>query len=129
MAKIDPKNHLQGSSGIHILDALPRGIFCVDRLNAKQTEILRLTCKGLRNSEIAEVVGLKERTVKGYMAQLFLIFDVTNRTELVGLFVGDKSDGFVGLSSETSYPPGKKGVESTVALDLAWRQCPHQGIG
>jgi DNA-binding CsgD family transcriptional regulator len=80
----------------------------MDRLNAKQTEILELTCKGLRNSEIAEVVGLKERTVKGYMAQLFLIFDVTNRTELVGLFVGSNVDGSVGLSSEISYPPEKR---------------------
>jgi len=56
----------------------------MDRLNTKQKEILRLACKGLRNSEIAKVIGLKERSVKAYMAQVFLIFDVTNRTEFLG---------------------------------------------
>lgn len=55
-------------------------------LNARQTDVLRFVCKGLRNREIADLMGLKERTVKGYVAQLLLIFDVTNRTELVGLF-------------------------------------------
>jgi len=64
----------------------------MDRLNGKQREILGLACKGLRNSEIAKMMGLKERTVKAYMAQLFLIFDVTNRTELVGLFVGNHGE-------------------------------------
>jgi two-component system nitrate/nitrite response regulator NarL len=58
----------------------------VKRLNARQKDVLRLVCKGLRNSEIASVIGLRERTVKLYVSQLFMIFDVTNRTELVGLF-------------------------------------------
>jgi hypothetical protein len=34
-------------------------------------------------------LNLTERTVKGYVSQLFLIFDITNRTELIGLFVDD----------------------------------------
>lgn len=65
-------------------------------LNTKQTDVLLLVCKGLRNSDIALALGLKERTIKAYMAQLFLIFDVTNRTELVGLFVA-------GTPNEVSY--------------------------
>ncbi len=43
--------------------------------------------KGLRNAEVGEQLNLSERTVKGYVSQLFLIFDVTNRTELVGSLV------------------------------------------
>ena len=50
----------------------------------RQGDILHLICKGLRNAEIASHVQLSERTVKGYISQLFLIFDVMNRTELVG---------------------------------------------
>jgi DNA-binding NarL/FixJ family response regulator len=44
-----------------------------------------MLCKGLRNSEIGAHPGLSHRTIKWYVRQLFLIFDVTNRTELVGL--------------------------------------------
>ncbi|MBV9401093.1 MAG: response regulator transcription factor [Bryobacterales bacterium] len=86
---------------------------------------MQLTCKGLRNSEIAKAIGLRERTVKAYISQLFLIFDVTNRTELVGLFVGNRADGYLGLFSETSYPPPHtKGVRSMITLDLAWVERP-----
>jgi len=53
-------------------------------LNSRQQNILFLVCKGLRNAEVARQLGLSERTVKGYVSQLFLIFEVTNRTELAG---------------------------------------------
>ena len=42
--------------------------------------------KGLHNAEIARQLGVSERTVKGYVSQLLLIFDVSNRTELAGLY-------------------------------------------
>jgi len=53
-------------------------------LNSRQLDTLFLVCKGLRNAEIATQLQVSKRTVKGYVAQLLLIFDVTNRTELVG---------------------------------------------
>jgi len=53
-------------------------------LNKRQRDVLLLLCKGLRNAEAAQQLGLSERTVKWYVSELFLIFDVTNRTELVG---------------------------------------------
>ena len=56
------------------------------RLNERQAVTLFLLGKGLRNAEIARQLGLSTRTVKSYVSQLFLIFDVTNRTELAGLF-------------------------------------------
>jgi DNA-binding NarL/FixJ family response regulator len=56
------------------------------RLTDCHREILIYISKGLRNAEIGHQLNLTERTVKGYVSQLFLIFDVTNRTELVGLF-------------------------------------------
>jgi DNA-binding NarL/FixJ family response regulator len=54
------------------------------RLNERQRDVLFLLCKGLRNAEIAQQLKLSERTIKWYVSQLFLIFEVTNRTELVG---------------------------------------------
>lgn len=63
----------------------------VDRLSARQREILFLISKGLRNSEVAHQMKLSERSIKGYVSQLLLILDVTNRTELVGLFAPENA--------------------------------------
>ncbi len=60
------------------------------RLTATHEQVLLLISKGLRNGEIGRLLGLSERTVKGYVTQLLLIFDVSNRTELIGLFAEDK---------------------------------------
>jgi len=63
-------------------------------LSTRQQEVLDLVCKGLRNSEVARVLRLSERTIKGYVSQLLLIFDATNRTELVAVVL---EQGFVAL--------------------------------
>lgn len=54
------------------------------RLTPRQREVLLLVYKGLRNSEIAQHFGVSVRTVKGWLTQLFDMFDVSNRTELIG---------------------------------------------
>ena len=66
-------------------------------LNMRQHEVLELLRKGMRNKEIGCLPNLSERTVKGYVGQLLLIFDVSNRTELAGLMAfGDvPADGTV----------------------------------
>ncbi|MEQ1949165.1 MAG: helix-turn-helix transcriptional regulator [Bryobacteraceae bacterium] len=58
-------------------------------LNARQLDVLHLLCRGLRNREIANHLGISERTVKWYVSQLFVHFDVTNRTEFAGMDAGD----------------------------------------
>jgi DNA-binding NarL/FixJ family response regulator len=63
----------------------------LDRLNDRQKDVLFLVRKGFRNAEIANHVGLSPRSVKGYVSQLLLIYDVSNRTELAGLFGGQYS--------------------------------------
>lgn len=60
------------------------GVNGLQRLTGRQRAVLTLLCKGLRNSEIGLQLGLSERTVKGYVHDLLLVFDVSNRTELVG---------------------------------------------
>jgi len=57
-------------------------------LSQKQRDVLELCAKGLHNAEIGRALGISERTVRGYIGQLFLIFDVSNRTELVGVWLG-----------------------------------------
>ena len=57
------------------------------RLTDRHRSVLFLLSKGFRNSEIALQLGLTDRTVKTSISELFFIFDVSNRTELVGLVV------------------------------------------
>jgi DNA-binding NarL/FixJ family response regulator len=52
------------------------------KLTARQYDVLEGVTGGLRNAEIAAKLGITERTVKAYVGQLFLIFDVFNRTAL-----------------------------------------------
>lgn len=63
-----------------------------ERLNQRQRQVLVFLCKGLRNAEIGQQLDITERTVKAYISQLFLIFDVTNRSELVGLMATSMLD-------------------------------------
>jgi DNA-binding CsgD family transcriptional regulator len=53
------------------------------KLNKRHRDILSLLHCGLQNREIAMQLSLSARTVKAYISQLFMIFDVSNRTELV----------------------------------------------
>jgi DNA-binding CsgD family transcriptional regulator len=56
-------------------------------LRARQADIVRMIAKGLRNREIARSLGLSSRTVKAILSALYLRYDVTNRTELLGLLM------------------------------------------
>ena len=56
----------------------------LDRLTERQRDVLFFVCKGFTNPEIANHVGVSPRMVKGYVSQLLLIYDVSNRTELAG---------------------------------------------
>lgn len=53
------------------------------KLTRRQGEVLHLIRSGLTNKEIASQLTLSVRTIKAYISQLFTIFDVSNRTELV----------------------------------------------
>ena len=57
----------------------------LSRLTKRPLDVLFLLCKGFHNPEIASHVGLSTRIVKHCVSQLLLIYDVSNRTELVGL--------------------------------------------
>jgi len=54
-------------------------------LTAREVEVLRLVAKGLRNKEIALVIGRTEETVKIHLKHLMQKLDVDDRTEAVTL--------------------------------------------
>lgn len=54
-----------------------------DLPTARELEVLRLVAAGLRNREIAQRLGLRERTVQFHLGNLFTKFGATSRTELV----------------------------------------------
>ena len=54
-------------------------------LTAREVEVLRLVAKGLRNKEIARVIGRTEETVKVHLKHLMQRLGVDDRTEAVTL--------------------------------------------
>ena len=63
----------------------------LNRLTERQRSVLFLVCKGFHNTEIAGHAGLSPRMVKECVHELLLIYDVSNRTELVGLLALESS--------------------------------------
>lgn len=53
----------------------------LSRLTPRQTEVLRLMCDGLRNGEIAEQLGMTEKTVKAHVSAVLSGLGVLNRTQ------------------------------------------------
>jgi NarL family two-component system response regulator LiaR len=61
-----------------------------EKLSARELEVLKLTARGLSNKDVASALDIKERTVKGHLADIFSKLRVASRTEAViaGLQVG-----------------------------------------
>ena len=58
-------------------------------LTPREIEISLLICKGLIDTEIAEVLGISFHTVRTHLKNIFLKLDVSNRSELISvLFEG-----------------------------------------
>ncbi len=68
----------------------PKGLDAGDKLSSRELEVLSLAAKGTSNKDIALKLGLSLRTVKSYLANLFLKLNVASRTEavIVGLRKG-----------------------------------------
>ncbi len=54
-----------------------------EKLSARELEILKLTARGMSNKDIATALGIKLRTVKGHLADIFSKLRVASRTEAV----------------------------------------------
>jgi DNA-binding CsgD family transcriptional regulator len=73
------------------------------KLSPHLKEIIHLLSRGLTNKEIASQLHVSARTTKSRIAELFLIFDVSNRTELIGLLAGLENFGICIMGTRT--PP------------------------
>ena len=51
------------------------------RLTERQTEVLRLLCRGLSNKEISRTLTLSEKTTKSHITAIFKTLGVVNRTQ------------------------------------------------
>jgi len=54
-----------------------------EKLTAREIEVLKLLAKGISNKDIAFRLNLNMRTVKSYLAELFLKLNAASRTEVV----------------------------------------------
>lgn len=59
----------------------------IERLSARQREILELVAKGLTNEEIAGVLGIAPTTVRTHVGQVLARLELTNRTEAAAAYV------------------------------------------
>lgn len=53
----------------------------VDKLTKREVEVLTYIAKGMFNKDIAEVMGISERTVKNHISNIFKKIDVLDRTQ------------------------------------------------
>lgn len=54
-----------------------------EKLTVRELEILKLTAQGRSNKEIADILGLNLRTIKGHLTEIFSKLNVGSRTEAV----------------------------------------------
>jgi DNA-binding CsgD family transcriptional regulator len=57
-------------------------------LGAREAQVAQLACRGLRNAEIAAMLGTSAETVKRQLRSVFAKVQVSNRTELAMLWAG-----------------------------------------
>jgi NarL family two-component system response regulator LiaR len=65
-----------------------------EKLSARELEVLKLTARGLSNKHMASTLNIKERTVKGHLADIFSKLRVASRTEAV---IAGLQAGFLSL--------------------------------
>jgi NarL family two-component system response regulator LiaR len=69
----------------HLVDALRKGVSpgteALESLSQREREVLTLMAEGLSNSDIAERLGIGEKTVKTHVSNVLAKLDVTDRTQ------------------------------------------------
>lgn len=57
-------------------------------LSPAETKVAKLVLEGLKSSVIAAKLGIKEKTVKFHLTNIYRIEQVENRAELIVKFLG-----------------------------------------
>jgi DNA-binding NarL/FixJ family response regulator len=63
-------------------DASACGLYGSRTLSARQQKVIELVAQGLKNSEVAEIIGTTEFVVKNYLRVIFDKLGFWNRVEL-----------------------------------------------
>lgn len=69
--------------GLHDLPATPG----TDELSAQEERVVALVAEGKTNKEIAVALGLSDKTVKNYLANIFQKLRITRRAQAAAFFV------------------------------------------
>ncbi|MDH4082891.1 MAG: response regulator transcription factor [Nitrospira sp.] len=69
--------------GLHDLPATPG----TDQLSSQEERVVALVAEGKTNKEIAVALGLSDKTVKNYLANVFQKLRITRRTQAAAFFV------------------------------------------
>lgn len=68
-----------------VSEAKAPSVVPIENITPAKREVLELVRDGRRNADIAKRLGRSPNTVRNQMSQLYQIFDVSNRTELVSI--------------------------------------------
>ena len=94
------EDYLKSLNGNRAFGALLRNVLGREDLSRREAQVLLCCAEGISNAEIGKRLGIRERTVKSHLRQIFVKFGVRRRTELVSqiLFPAkgtSQSGGFV----------------------------------
>lgn len=65
-------------------ESTPAGTF-FDRLSRQERRLLTLVAEGMINRDIAQTLGLSEKTIKNYLTSIYIKLGISRRTEAVRL--------------------------------------------
>lgn len=75
---------------INKLQAIEKKYMEKDVLSEREKEVLKLLTKGLTNREIAEALGLTEKTIKAHLRSIFKKLKVRTRTKAIAYAIKEK---------------------------------------
>jgi DNA-binding NarL/FixJ family response regulator len=77
---------------IELMQQAERDSLRVTPLSKREREVVGAVQRGLRNSEVAEALGITERTVKRHLSNIFAKTGVSDRAELIRLAFGTEGE-------------------------------------
>lgn len=83
---VEPQALLDALSGVS-RSAVTEQDVSPDTLSPRQKQVMRLVCQGMSNKEIARELGISNRTVETYRANLMIKLRVANSAELMRYYL------------------------------------------
>ena len=75
------------------------------RLTQRESDVLHMVAQGARNAEIAEKLGLGEKTVRNYVSRLYHKLALSNRAQVAAYALHTDIEGDEIEQIESSFPP------------------------